>query len=112
GVYEFGSKVKSGSLDFELTKPFSPLFRALLGSPDINDIALFIPMTALNIYIISQLGIEFSMGSILLFGLLFLNGFFIATAFHIFVLALGILTTEIENAIFLYRDVGKQGQFP
>ncbi len=42
----------------------------------------------------------------------FANAFIIATAFHIAVLALGILTTEIDNTIMLYRDVTRMGVVP
>jgi ABC-2 type transport system permease protein len=44
--------------------------------------------------------------------LLLINAFLIATAFHIAVLALGILTTEIDNTIMLYRDITRMGTVP
>jgi ABC-type uncharacterized transport system, permease component len=40
------------------------------------------------------------------------NGLIISTAFHIFVLALGLLTTEVDNAIMIYRDLLNLGRFP
>lgn len=112
GVYEFSYKVKRGELDFDLTKPVSILFRALLGTPDINDVFIAVPMTALNIYILSRLNIAFLPEHILLFAVLIISGFAIATAMHIFVLAMGVITTEIENVIMLYRDLSRQAQIP
>ncbi len=48
----------------------------------------------------------------MLFILLLLNGMVIATAFHIIVLALGILTTEVDHTIMIYRDLSRVGMFP
>lgn len=44
--------------------------------------------------------------------MLVLNGFLIAAAFHILVLALGIITTEIDHAIMIYRDITGMARFP
>ena len=44
--------------------------------------------------------------------LLVLNGLLIATAFHIAVLALGIITLEIDHTIMIYRDLTNLGRFP
>jgi ABC-type uncharacterized transport system permease subunit len=41
GVYEFESKVRSGEFDLSLVQPINPLFRSLMGKPDINDAVLF-----------------------------------------------------------------------
>lgn len=112
GVYEFGSQVKSGDFDFALCKPVNPLFRALLGTPDINDLLFVIPTLALNLYILSQLPIQFSAGNIFMFFFLLINSFIIASAFHIIVLALGILIVEIDNTIMMYRDVARLAQIP
>ena len=112
GVYDFGSQVKSGDFDFDLCKPISPLFRALLGTPDINDLLFVIPTLILNLYIISRLPIQFSVGNIVMFFLLLINSFIIAAAFHIFVLASGILVVEIDNTIMLYRDISRLAQIP
>ena len=44
--------------------------------------------------------------------LLILNGLLIATAFHIAVLSLGIITFEIDHMIMIYRDIVNMGRFP
>jgi ABC-2 type transport system permease protein len=43
---------------------------------------------------------------------LIINAFIIATAFHILVLAFGIVSTEVDHTILIYRDISKMGAFP
>lgn len=112
GVYMFSHLVRTGEFDFMLLKPIHPLFRALTGKPDINDAFFLIPSTALSIWILSQLSLTFTVPSILLFGLLVINSTIIATALHILVLVIGVLTTEVDGVIWFYRDLSRFGQFP
>ncbi|MFH1958905.1 MAG: ABC-2 family transporter protein [Patescibacteria group bacterium] len=79
---------------------------------DINDAIFIIPTTILSIYLISTLNIEITLVSIVWYILLLINAFLIATAFHILILSLGILTTEINGFIWLYRDLTSLGRFP
>ena len=44
--------------------------------------------------------------------LLLVNSLLIASAFHILVLSLGILTLEVDNTITVYRDLSSMGRFP
>ena len=44
--------------------------------------------------------------------LLLANGLIISTGFHILVLALGILATEVDHAIMIFRDVVSMGRIP
>jgi ABC-2 type transport system permease protein len=44
--------------------------------------------------------------------LLVLNALLIATAFHIAVLSLGIITLEVDHMIMVYRDLASMGRFP
>jgi ABC-2 type transport system permease protein len=112
GVYIFSSQVKSGELDFYLMKPVNTLFRILTGKPDIIDAIFFAPQMILSIWLIIHLTSSITVASFLAYLLLILNGFLIATAFHIFVICLGILTTEVDNAIMLYRDTNNLARFP
>jgi ABC-2 type transport system permease protein len=41
-----------------------------------------------------------------------INGFIIATAFHVLVIAVTILTSEIDQAVMIYRDISSLGRFP
>ena len=112
GVYTFSWQVRSGELDFYLSKPINPLFRILTGKPDILDVIFMFPSTLLSIWIATHLQIHFTIGSVLLFITLLMNSFLIITAFHILVVCLGILTTEVDNTIMLYRDFTGLSRFP
>lgn len=112
GVYVFSNKIRTGEFDFWLTKPINPLFSALTGKPDINDSFFIIPTTLVSIYIVTTLDITISATAVGWYLLLLANGFLIATGFHILVVALAIFATEVESAIWLYRDLSRLGQFP
>lgn len=112
GVYSFGSMVKSGEFDFLLSKPINPLFRSLTGSPDINDVLFLFPSLLISGYIFSSLHITVTASAVIWYLILLLNSFLIITALHIVVLTIGILTTEIDGIIWMYRDLVRLGQFP
>lgn len=112
GVYLFSNQVKSGDLDFLLAKPINPLFRALTGKPDINDAIFLIPSVGISLYILSTLDIAITAQSAFMYGILLINSFVIATALHILVLVVGILTTEVDGIIWIYRDLNSLGRFP
>lgn len=110
-VYRFRGQIISGNFDFYLIKPISPLFRSLFGGPDIIDFFTLIPLSFAIIYFILQNG-NISLYSILLYIFLIFTGFFISMSFHILVLSLAIITTEIDHTIMLYRDVMGMGRMP
>lgn len=112
GVYIFSQKIRSGEFDFMLTKPISTLFQALTGRPDFNDALFIIPTTALSIWIALQLDVVMTTSSALWYGALLLNAFLIATALHILIMAVGVITTEIDGAVWIYRDLMQMGRFP
>lgn len=112
GVYIFNNKVRTGEFDFLLAKPINPLFQSLTGKPDFNDALFFIPSTLISLYIASQLEITISLTSVVWFLVLLANSFLLATALHILILAVAIFTTEIDGAVWLYRDMMQLGRFP
>lgn len=110
-VYRFRQQIVSGGFDYYLVKPFSPLFRSLIGGSDILDL----PMLVLLFFLLWFVSIHIpsiTFLGVILYILLIFNALLIAVAFHIFVLSLGILTTEVDNAIMLYRDITQMGRFP
>lgn len=109
-VYRFRSLVTTGELDGVLVKPYHPFLKILLGGIDLMDGLLMLPYTFLLIYFLSQ--IPLTAGGLFNYLLLMANGFVIASAFHIMVLAFGVLTTEVDNLIMLYRDTSKMGVVP
>ncbi|MFZ1721351.1 MAG: ABC-2 family transporter protein [Microgenomates group bacterium] len=112
GVYLFSSLVRDGNFDFYLAKPINPLFQALTGKPDVNDALFLIPTIVACAWIISQLSVTLTPVSLILFGILMFNSLLIATSLHIVVLVVGILTTEVDGVIWLYRDMMQLARFP
>lgn len=110
-VYRFRGQIVSGNFDFYLIKPINPLFRSLFGGPDILDFLTLIPLFFAIIYYISRIQ-NIDIFSILTYLLLIVVAFFISLSFHILVLSLAILTTEIDHAIMLYRDIMGMGRMP
>ena len=110
-VYRFRNYVVSGDFDYFLTKPLSPLFRSLFGGADILDIPMILISFGFVIFSAFKIG-DIAPSGVLLFAILLLNGCLLAFAIHIFILALGVLTTEIENAVWIYRDVTQLGRIP
>ncbi len=112
GVYEFGQVIRSGEFDAYLNKPISALFRVLTGKPDLNDALFFIPSTVFTFYLMATLPLSISLTSLTLYLCLLVNSFLIATGMHVLVVTFGVLTTEVDNLIWTYRDVTRLGQFP
>lgn len=72
---------------------------------------MFVPFLAGVVYLAGKTG-GISAPGVILYIFLVINAFLIATAIHIAVLALGVLTTEIDNTIMLYRDLTRMGMVP
>lgn len=110
-VYRFRPLVISGELDSILVKPYHPFLRILVGGIDILDAATTVIYCAISVYFILQLP-NFAPYHLVLYAALILNALIIATGFHIAVLALGILSTEVDHTIMIYRDMMRMGSFP
>lgn len=110
-VYRFRPLIVSGDFDLVLVKPIHPLLRVLLGGADVLDLITLVPLIWLIFYFGQGLG-PFSLGMVLLYIALIGNAFLIATAFHIAVLAFGILTTAVDHTIMIYRDLTSMGKIP
>src|SRR3989344_2000185 len=108
GIYWFRNQVISGEFDFRLVKPASPLFQALTRQTDILDVPLFV-ITA--IYLVTQippLPPTELIGAVLMF----ISSLIIITAIHVIVAGLGVITTEVDHTIMIYRDVAAMARFP
>lgn len=109
-AYKFRPKIISGDFDLVLEKPISALFTVLMGGADIMDLITIPPLILATYYVGSLLDPNFL--GVILFLLLLINGLVIATAFHIAVMSLGIITFEIDHTIMIYRDLTSLGRFP
>jgi len=110
-VYRFRSYIVSGTFDYTLSKPFSPLFRSLFGGSDLTDLLIFV-VSILFVFIASKNLPHVNFFGVVEYIFLLLNAFVIALAFHITTLSLGVLTTEVDNTIMVYRDVTQMGRVP
>ncbi len=110
-VYRFRQLVISGEFDTVLVKPYHPFLKILVGGVDVLDALISVLYIGLAIFFIMNLP-EFSAIHLLLYIALIINALIIATSFHIGVLAMGILTTEVDHAIMIYRDMTRLGTFP
>lgn len=109
-VYRFRPMVVKGDFDFVLIKPINSLFRVLLGGADVIDFITIPPLIIVTIYVGSLL--HPSALNVVYFVLLLINAFLIATAFHIIVLSLAIITLEIDHMVMIYRDLTSLGRLP
>lgn len=110
-VYRFRPLVVSGDFDLILEKPVSPLFRIMAGGADILDLIMLFPYIGFLSFIANQAGFLTTV-HVILFLILLINGFLIATAFHVLVVAVVLLTMEVDQAIMIYRDISSLGRFP
>ena len=109
-VYGFRQMIVKGDFDLVLVKPISPLFRSLMGGSDIIDFITIPPLIVLTIIYAVNLHPTFI--GVITYLILVINSLLIATAFSIAILALAIITLEIDHAVMIYRDVTNLGKFP
>ena len=109
-VYHFRPLIVSGNFDMVLTKPISPLIRTLLGGPDFIDFGMLIILLTVSGIIISQVHPP---GYLVFYSvLLLINSLILTAAFHICVLAIGILTLSVDHLIMVYRDLTSLMRIP
>lgn len=109
-VYRFRPKIVSGDFDLTLVKPANALFISLMGGADAIDFITIPPLLFGVVYVAALLSPTFF--QVILFLLLIINGLLIAAAFHIAVLALGVIYLEVDHTIMIYRDITSFGRFP
>ena len=112
GIYGARRTISDGDFDFYLIQPCSPLFRMAGSMVDFLDIITLIPVLILMGIVFAHLPSGISPLRYGAYFLLTANGIGIALAMHIFVAGLAVRTQELENAIWIYRDVMFMGKFP
>ena len=93
-----------------LVKPINVLFRVLTGGADVIDLITIPPLIVLTVIYGASLNPSFV--QILIYLTLLINGFLIATSFYIAIIALGIVTLEIDHSVMIYRDLTNLGKLP
>ncbi len=112
GVYQFRPIIISGAFDYDLLKPLPSFFRPLFGWSDIADFITLIPLWIGFIYFLVSHSIVDGIFSYVLFIFMMISSFVIAFAFYLFVSAFGVISTEVDHLIWVYRDMTGMGRFP
>jgi ABC-2 type transport system permease protein len=111
GVYGARRTVSEGDFDFYLIQPCSPLFRIVCSTVDFLDILTLIPVLIMVGIVFNRLPPQSWMRYVA-YGTLTANGVALVFAIHVFVAGLTVRTQELENVIWVYRDVMFMGKFP
>lgn len=112
GMYGARRAISEGDFDFYLIQPCSPLFRMACSMVDFLDIITIIPVFIMMGMVFSRLPAGLGWPRYAAYLLLTLNGVSIAMAIHIFVGGVAVRTQELENTIWIYRDIMFMGKFP
>ena len=108
GIYWYRKKIITGNFDFTLLKPLNPLFQVLCNHTDWLDIpALIMTVIFLIIKLPTVRPVE-----LLAFVLMGIVAMVLITAIHILVAAIGIMTTEVDHAIWIFRNLSQTARFP
>lgn len=112
GVYHFRFLIVSGDYDLDLLKPLPSFFRPIFGWTDILDFITLFPLLIYFGWFIFANHLFPTAIHLLLFFLLLINSFVLGFSFHLFVCSIGILTTEVDHLVWIYRDVTSMARFP
>lgn len=112
GVYRFRFLIVSGDYDLDLLKPYPSFFRPIFGWTDILDFITLFPLWIYFGWFIFTNHLFPTSIHLLLFLLLLLNSLILGFSFHLFVCSIGVLTTEVDHLVWIYRDVTSMARFP
>jgi ABC-2 type transport system permease protein len=112
GVYLFRARVVSGNYDLDLLKPWPSWFRPLFGWTDVLDLITLVPFVGLMVWYVVSNGLMAGVEGVVMFLLMFANALALGFGFHLFVCGVGILTTEIDHLVWVYRDLTSMARFP
>jgi ABC-2 type transport system permease protein len=111
GVYGARRTVSEGDFDFYLIQPCSPLFRMMFSTVDVLDIATLLPTLVMVGMVFARLP-SLAWERYAAYAVLIANGVGLIFSLHVLVAGLAVRTQELENAIWIYRDVVFMGKFP
>ena len=111
GVYGARRTVAEGDFDFYLLQPCSALFRMVCSTVDFLDIVTLLPVLFMVAMTFSRLP-PHAWTHYAAYVLLIANSVVLMFAIHVFVAGFVVRTQEIENAIWIFRDVMFMGKFP
>ena len=116
GIYMVGRDIREGDMDFYLLQPVRPLFRIASNLVDFLDFITLLPVLALTGYVLCKLLAPLGGWALfknsLLYALLIANGIVISFSIHVLIASITVRTQQMENTIWLYRDLVSLGRFP
>lgn len=112
GIYGIRAIVRDGDLDFFLIQPLNVLYRVAFNTVDFLDLVTILPVFGVMVYLFQTMPEPIMLSRLAIYGVLVFNGLLIAFSIHILVAALAVLTQELENTIWIYRDLMTLGRFP
>lgn len=116
GIYGVGRDIREGDMDFYLIQPINPLFRISSNLIDFLDFLTLLPVLVLIGFILPKILVNLSLtdafGRTVLYVSLCANGVVIAFCLHVLIASLTISTQQMENTLWLYRDLVSLGRFP
>lgn len=108
GVYWFREQVVSGKLDLTLLKPASAIFQILTNRTDLLDV----PLLFVVVFALIRRGIGVSLETWLIFIAMSGVSLVLITAVHVTAAAIGVLTTEVDHTMMIYRDLSAMARLP
>ena len=111
GVYGARRIVSEGDFDFYLVQPCSPLFRMVFSTVDFLDIVTLVPVLVMVGMVFARLP-PLGWDRYAAYAALTANGVALVFSIHVLVAGIAVRTQELENAIWIYRDVMFMGKFP
>jgi ABC-2 type transport system permease protein len=108
GIYFFRHQVVSGELDFRLTKPMNVLFQIMTRFTDILDL----PLIIIVVVMLASQSYSLDFFQIIILAYALVLSFILLTCVHVFIAAIGIITTEVDHTIMIFRDVSLVARFP
>jgi ABC-2 type transport system permease protein len=112
GIYGIRGMIREGDFDYFLIQPVNVLYRVSFNMVDFLDVLTVIPVFAILYYVLRHIPGGLAQHHLGLYIFLTLNGLLIAFAIHIAVACFAVLTQEMENTIWIYRDLMTLGRFP
>jgi len=112
GVYNFRFLVRSGDYDLDLLKPLPAYFRPIFGITDILDFLMLIPLLGYFIWFGFDKHFFLNPALLILFFLLLGNSLVLSFALHLMMVAVCLLTSQIDPLVWIYRDLTNMARFP
>lgn len=111
-IYTFRPVLVRGDYDLDLLKPLPSFFRPLLSSPDFLDLFTLVVQIVISLFLVLKLDIYFSFLNLILFIPYLFLAIIVAFAINLIISAVCVLTTEVDNLVWLFRSFYRAGVVP